>query len=43
MIIADGSNYRSYILNWKATGLNKKIPFHATSEKGAFVFHNSGK
>jgi len=40
MIIADGSNYRSYILNWKATGLNKKIPFHATGEKGAFVFHN---
>jgi competence protein ComEC len=42
MIIADGSNYRSYILNWKATGLNKKTPFHATSEKGAFVLHNSG-
>ena len=40
MIIADGSNYRSYIVNWKATGLNKKIPFHATSEKGAFIFHS---
>jgi len=40
MIIADGSNYRSYILNWKATGLNKKIPFHATGEKGAFILHS---
>jgi len=42
MIIADGSNYPGYISKWKATGLNKKIPFHATGEKGAFVFHNSG-
>jgi competence protein ComEC len=41
MIIADGSNYPSYILNWKASGLNKKIPFHATSEKGAFILHSS--
>jgi len=40
MIIADGSNYRSYILNWKATGLNKKLPFHATGEKGAFILHS---
>jgi len=40
MIIADGSNYQSYILNWKATGLNKKIPFHATGEKGAFILHS---
>ncbi|MBK5192186.1 MAG: ComEC family competence protein [Flavobacteriaceae bacterium] len=42
MIIADGSNYPSYILNWKATGLNKKIPFHATGEKGAFIIDASG-
>ena len=42
MIIADGSNYRSYILNWKATGLNKRIPFHATGEKGAYTFEASG-
>ncbi|HZJ35944.1 MAG TPA: ComEC/Rec2 family competence protein, partial [Gillisia sp.] len=42
MIIADGSNYPSYILKWKATGLSKKIPFHATGEKGAFILHSSG-
>jgi competence protein ComEC len=41
MIIADGSNYRSYIENWKATGSIKKIPFHATGEKGAFILHYS--
>lgn len=42
MIIADGSNYRSYISNWRDTGTNKKIPFHATGEMGAFTFEASG-
>jgi len=37
MIIADGSNYKSYILKWEATCAAKKIPFHKTSEKGAFI------
>ncbi|MDT0689397.1 ComEC/Rec2 family competence protein [Salegentibacter sp. F188] len=36
-IIADGSNYRSYVEQWKQTAENKKIPFHYTGEKGAFV------
>lgn len=36
-IIADGSNYKSYIKRWKLTCLKTKIPFHATSEKGAFI------
>lgn len=36
-IVADGSNYKSYVARWKATCLNKKIPFHYTGEKGAFV------
>jgi len=40
IIIADGSNYPSYIANWKATGLNKKIPFHVTGEKGALILHS---
>jgi competence protein ComEC len=37
IIIADGSNYKSYILRWKATCLKEKLPFHQTSEKGAFI------
>ncbi|WP_396633262.1 ComEC/Rec2 family competence protein [Maribacter sp. R86514] len=37
-IIADGSNYKSYIERWKATCIKNKIPFHYTSEKGAYYF-----
>lgn len=37
LLIADGSNYKSYIQRWEATCLKHKIPFHATGEKGAFV------
>lgn len=36
-IIADGSNYKSYIERWKETCRNKKIPFHYTGETGAFI------
>lgn len=36
-IIADASNFKSYIKRWKATCGNKKIPFHYTNEKGAFI------
>ncbi|MDT0686219.1 ComEC/Rec2 family competence protein [Autumnicola psychrophila] len=36
-IIADGSNYRSYVEKWKQTAESKKIPFHYTGEKGAFI------
>lgn len=35
-IIADASNYRSYVTRWKATCIQRKIPFHSTYEKGAF-------
>jgi len=38
LIIADGSNYKSEILKWKKTCATKKIPFHDTGEKGAFIF-----
>ncbi|WP_430411662.1 ComEC/Rec2 family competence protein [Kordia sp.] len=34
LIIADGSNYKSYIQRWKVAALKQKIPFHATYEKG---------
>ena len=37
-IIADGSNYKSYVARWKATCLKQKIPFHYTGEKGFYVF-----
>ena len=37
-IIADGSNYRSYIDRWRMTCLKSKIPFHYTGEKGAYYF-----
>ena len=37
LIIWDGSNYRSYQERWKLTCQAKKIPFHQTSEKGAFL------
>lgn len=36
-IIADASNYKSYVERWKATCEHKKIPFHYTNEKGAFI------
>lgn len=38
IIIADGSNYRSFQNNWQITCEVKKIPFHRTSEKGAFIY-----
>lgn len=36
MIIADGSNYKSYIALWKQTCEKQKIPFHATGERGFY-------
>ena len=37
IIIADGSNYKSYVANWAKTSSNNNIPFHYTGEKGAFI------
>ncbi len=36
-IIADGSNYRSYVQRWQNTGQLYEISFFSTYEKGAFV------
>lgn len=36
-LIADGNNYKSAVLRWQATCLKRKIPFHSTYEKGAFM------
>jgi competence protein ComEC len=38
LIIWDGSNYKSYQERWKLTCEAKKIRYHQTSEKGAFLF-----
>jgi competence protein ComEC len=37
MIIADGSNYKSYQERWFETCVKKEIPFHQTSKKGAYI------
>ena len=38
-IIANGSNYISYINRWRLDCLKNKIPFHYTGEKGAYNFN----
>ena len=39
LVLCDGSNYKIYIQRWKTTCLKRKIPFHSTSEKGAYIFN----
>ena len=36
LVIADGSNYKSLLAQWKMSCKKQKIPFHATAEKGYF-------
>nr|WP_308992921.1 ComEC/Rec2 family competence protein [Mariniflexile sp. KMM 9835]MDQ8212483.1 ComEC/Rec2 family competence protein [Mariniflexile sp. KMM 9835] len=36
-LIADGSNYKSYIEHWETICKKRKIPFHQTGKKGAFI------
>ncbi|MSP85149.1 MAG: ComEC family competence protein [Flavobacteriaceae bacterium] len=36
MIVADASNFKTYIKVWEATCTKEKIPFHATGEKGFY-------
>ena len=36
-IIADGNNYKSDIDRWRVTCRKRKIPFHSTYEKGAYI------
>lgn len=36
LIIADASNYKSYVKVWETTCIKEKIPFHATAEKGFY-------
>ncbi|MEP5255691.1 MAG: ComEC/Rec2 family competence protein [Winogradskyella arenosi] len=41
LIIADASNYKTYVERWKLTCRHKKIPFHYTNEKGAFIINST--
>lgn len=36
VMVADASNYKSYVALWKVTCLKEKIPFHYTNEKGFY-------
>lgn len=36
-IIADGTNYKSYINRWEVTCEQEKTPFHYTGQNGAFM------
>ncbi|QNJ97097.1 ComEC/Rec2 family competence protein [Constantimarinum furrinae] len=36
-IVADGSNYLGLVKRWKQTCKIRKLPFHHTGEKGAFI------
>lgn len=35
-IVADNTNFKSYVRLWEATCLKEKIPFHYTNEKGFY-------
>jgi competence protein ComEC len=37
LVIADGSNYKSFTEKWKETCLKNKTPFFSTAENGAFI------
>jgi len=36
LIIADGSNYRSYVASWEESCVKNKTPFYSTLQNGAF-------
>ncbi|WP_345277227.1 ComEC/Rec2 family competence protein [Litoribaculum gwangyangense] len=36
-IIADGSNYKTYVEQWEMICEKRKLPFHQTSKKGAYI------
>lgn len=36
-VIADATNYKTYIARWATTCAKQKIPFHATGEKGSYM------
>jgi competence protein ComEC len=36
IVVADASNFKSYVAKWKATCRKRKIPFHHTNERGFY-------
>lgn len=38
-IIANGTNYKSYIYKWQETCKQQKTPFHYTGQNGAYIFN----
>ncbi|MCF6349825.1 MAG: ComEC family competence protein [Flavobacteriaceae bacterium] len=40
IIIADASNYKSYVSSWKQTCKNYSVEFYSTYEKGAYIKTN---
>lgn len=43
LIIADGSNYPSFVNRWQTTCQKENTPFHDTSQKGAFILNLNTK
>jgi len=41
IIIADGSNYKTYVNRWQKTCGKKKTPLHYTGQKGAFILNSN--
>lgn len=39
IIVADASNYKTYVSCWKRTCIKQKIPFHSTYEKGFYKIY----
>lgn len=39
IILADGTNYKSYLKDWEQICVKNKTPFHNTLQKGAFVLN----
>lgn len=37
LVLADGSNYASFVSKWEASCQSKKLPFQSTYKEGAFV------
>ncbi|PKP26904.1 MAG: competence protein [Bacteroidetes bacterium HGW-Bacteroidetes-2] len=40
-LVADGSNYTSYVSRWRETCKKRKLPFHYTGSEGAFVLKSN--
>ncbi|WP_149274705.1 ComEC/Rec2 family competence protein [Pareuzebyella sediminis] len=38
IILADGSNFRTYVNRWQETCSKRQIPFHFTGKKGSYLF-----